>query len=272
MVSKIYDPIELCRLQCRDEDPDRYFISLFGPSHRRKWLWVLLAFNSEISRIRETTRELMIGRIRLQWWREGVEEAAGICVREHHILQALSQLLITDLIDKSILDRILDAREQDLLRECFEDFEQVNVFVQETSGLLALASAQIIGYNPDNTMLAQKIGTAWGLIGLVRSATFHFHSGKSYLPGCKDLHPNPFISSAGVITQMVEKALQLVEEIESDPSYLSERMARLYVSLIKSDIAIARSLVGQNEDWPKEFMFKRQLQICYTAWFGAKRL
>ena len=54
-------------------DYDRYLSALFAPACRREALFALIAFNHEIARIPEAVSEPMLGRIRLQWWREVLE-------------------------------------------------------------------------------------------------------------------------------------------------------------------------------------------------------
>ena len=54
----------------RAADYDRYLSAVFAPAARREALFALIAFNHEIARIPEAVSEPMLGRIRLQWWRE----------------------------------------------------------------------------------------------------------------------------------------------------------------------------------------------------------
>ena len=61
----------------RSADRDRFLGALFAPEPARTDLLALLAFNHELARTRSVTREPMLARIRLEWWREAVAEAAG---------------------------------------------------------------------------------------------------------------------------------------------------------------------------------------------------
>ena len=54
--------------------------------------WLLLAFDHELARTRTVTREPMLARIRLEWWREAVAEAAGSGKpRAQPIVESLSE-------------------------------------------------------------------------------------------------------------------------------------------------------------------------------------
>ena len=61
----------------RSADRDRFLGALFAPEPARRDLLALLAFDHELARTRTVTREPMLARIRLEWWREAVAEAAG---------------------------------------------------------------------------------------------------------------------------------------------------------------------------------------------------
>ena len=63
--------------EVRAADRDRFLAALFAPEPQRRGLLALLAFDHELSRTRNVTREPMLARIRLEWWREAVAEAAG---------------------------------------------------------------------------------------------------------------------------------------------------------------------------------------------------
>ena len=63
--------------QVRRADRDRFLAALFAPEPARSDLLALLAFDHELARTRAVTREPMLARIRLEWWREAVVEAAG---------------------------------------------------------------------------------------------------------------------------------------------------------------------------------------------------
>ena len=66
-----------CEENVRSNDGDRYLATLFAPADKRPFLFALYAFNLEIARVRETIHETMAGEIRLQWWRDVVENTAA---------------------------------------------------------------------------------------------------------------------------------------------------------------------------------------------------
>lgn len=85
--------LSYCADQVRLHDRDRFLAALFAPVARREDLFALYAFNLEVARTREMVREPMMGRIRLQWWRETIEQIAGPGpVRRHDLAEELARL------------------------------------------------------------------------------------------------------------------------------------------------------------------------------------
>ena len=58
-------------------DNDRFLTALFAAAAEREALFALYAFNIEIAKTRETVSEPLIGQMRLQWWRDAIDEIFG---------------------------------------------------------------------------------------------------------------------------------------------------------------------------------------------------
>jgi phytoene synthase len=101
--------------QVRRADRDRFLGALFAPEPQRRDLLALLAFDHELSRTRTVTREPMMARIRLQWWRDAVAEAAGTNrPREQPIVESLSETVRRRDLAPERLVALIDAREEEV--------------------------------------------------------------------------------------------------------------------------------------------------------------
>ena len=90
----------------RAADYDRYLSALFAPVGSREALFALIAFNHEVARIPEAVSEPMLGRIRLQWWREVVEAVyAGAPARRHEVAVPLADAIRACSLDRAPFDR-----------------------------------------------------------------------------------------------------------------------------------------------------------------------
>jgi phytoene synthase len=99
----------------RSADRDRFLGALFAPEPARTDLLALLAFNHELARTRTVTREPMLARIRLEWWREAVAEAAGAGKpRAQPIVESLGETVRRCRLRPQDLIALIDAREEEI--------------------------------------------------------------------------------------------------------------------------------------------------------------
>lgn len=99
----------------RAADRDRFLAVLFAPEPVRRGLLALLAFDHELSRTRTVTREPMLARIRLEWWREAAAEAAGDAVpRAQPTVESLSETARRHNLGVERLTALIDAREEEI--------------------------------------------------------------------------------------------------------------------------------------------------------------
>ena len=96
-------------------DEDRWLATRYAPAEGRERLVAIYLLNQELQRTLHT-KEPMLGKIRVQWWRETIEQVAGKApLRRHDLAEELARVTkdrpdliapINDLIDR--FDDILD--------------------------------------------------------------------------------------------------------------------------------------------------------------------
>ena len=166
----------------RRHDRDRFLASLLAPAGKRPALWALLGFNHEIARVREIVSQPILGQIRLQWWRDTIDEIyQGKPVRRHEVATPLAEAARGHGISRTLLDRMIDARERDLIGEPPADLAALENFLADTAGALLQAQAAVLS-GADGGEAARHVGIAWGLVGLMRSVPFHAPAGLRYIP------------------------------------------------------------------------------------------
>ena len=88
------DDIVGCAKLVEQGDPDRFRTVMAAPVAARRVLFPLYAFNVEVSRAPWVTQEPMIAEMRLQWWRDALEEIAkGKAVRKHEVTTPLAEVI-----------------------------------------------------------------------------------------------------------------------------------------------------------------------------------
>ena len=85
---------QACAEIVRRDDLRLYKTALFAPEPARSRLMVVYAFDIELSRATRASAESLIPRMRLQWWRDVVEEArSGGVPKAHDVAGPLAELL-----------------------------------------------------------------------------------------------------------------------------------------------------------------------------------
>lgn len=165
-------------------DHDRFLTALLArPQHRPK-LFAIYAFNAEIARVREAVSEQMLGQIRLQWWRETLDNLGRGEVPGHEVGIMLSEAFAEKTSVIPALTALIDARERDLDEAPFEDLAALVAYCQATSSALIDLSARTIS-PPDADAASSTIksaGIAYALTGLLRAIPVHASQGRLYLP------------------------------------------------------------------------------------------
>ena len=165
-------------------DYDRWLACLFTPEDSRKSVMALLAFNTEIARIRETVSEAMLGDIRLQWWRDALTDITNGTVRSHPVTQALHELNQAIPIDFSLMQEMIDMRAKDLDPAPIASEGELIVYADTTSGNLhrliynAIGGADLSG----KVEAVVRSGRAYALTGILRAIPFHARNNLLLLP------------------------------------------------------------------------------------------
>ena len=167
------DHFDYCLDQVRQGDRDRYLILLFAPATGRGHLAALAAFNLELARAREQTSESLLALIRLQWWREAIEEIrAGGKVRQHQVATALAEATRAGGLDTHLMLGMIEARESEIEQGAPDSDAAFRARIDATAGNLLRLSLQVLRLETQISGLsaaATRIGHAYGIAGLLRA-------------------------------------------------------------------------------------------------------
>lgn len=147
-------------------DADRFRAAMAAPPAAREVLFPLYAFNVEVARAPWVTLEPMIAEMRLQWWRDALEEIAGAGpVRRHEVVTPLAAILTADMAER--LDEVVAARRWDIYKESFEDRTHFDRYIDQTSGTLMWTAARLLGQTDEAPV--RDIAFAAGVAGFLRA-------------------------------------------------------------------------------------------------------
>ena len=176
------EALETCRDGARRHDPQRFLLSLFMPPPMREAFWVLTAFNIELSRAGEMSRESYTGLIRLKWWQEVLEQIQqGRAVYAHPVSEALAPLLQNHPAMFPRLHSIITARERDIQPETFlfATPAERDAYAEQTGGALLACCAT---FDPGSEDTWQAYGTALAKQGLLRALPYYLRQSRCPIP------------------------------------------------------------------------------------------
>ncbi len=168
----------------RRHDRDRYQTALFAPAARREALFALYAFNHEIARVREAVSQPVLGRIRLQWWRETIAAIyAGGPARRHPVAEALAATIRERGLTRAYLDRLIEAREADFSEEPPAALAVLEDYAEGTSSQLLYLALEALGVrDPPAVEAGRHVGIAYALAGLLRAMPLWAPRGRPIVP------------------------------------------------------------------------------------------
>lgn len=172
-----------CGEELRRYDHDRYLTSLFAPREKRDHLFALYAFNLEVAKTAEVVSEAMLGRIRLQWWREAIEGIYAGTPRHHEVVAPLARAVDAHDLTRCHFERLIDAREADLEPAPPASLAALEAYAEATSSTLVWLALEILGIKDETGRRAGRgLGIAWAYIGLLRALPFHARRRRLHLP------------------------------------------------------------------------------------------
>ena len=132
------DTVATCRQLLAARDRDLLLSSNYANAGDRPRLVALFAFMTELRRIPSLVSEPGLGEIRLQWWREALDEIlAGKTPRAHPVVLALSQSGAINAQTRAIAETLIDARARLLYEPAFASLCDLGDFLGDAEAPLA---------------------------------------------------------------------------------------------------------------------------------------
>ena len=168
-------------------DPDRFLATMAAPPAARARLFPLYAFNLEVARAPWAAQEPLVAEMRLQWWREVVENTAAGAARAHEVAEPLHGLIREAGLPLPILDRMVAARRWDCWREPFADRAALVDYLEDTAAGPMWLAALVLGAPAGAEAAVRAYGRAAGMAGFLAAAPELQARGRYPLPGGTDV-------------------------------------------------------------------------------------
>ncbi|KAI9026173.1 isoprenoid synthase domain-containing protein [Hyaloraphidium curvatum] len=169
----------------RRADYDHYLISLFQPSPSARNTYVTLrAFNVELAQVRDIVSNPLIGRMRMQFWRDTIEECFQGRPRKTPVAVALGEVLKTTQLSKLWFTRIINERDANLDVEQYISVKDMEKYCENTSSALLYLHLDSLGVkNSLADHAASHLGKASGIATLLKGTPYQAKERRVYLPG-----------------------------------------------------------------------------------------
>ncbi len=217
----------------RRDDHDRYLCALFASSAVREDLFSLYAFNAEVAKVRESVSEQLIGRMKLQWWRDliaTIYEGRDV-PKGNPVVQSLADIIQRHGLARDDFETLLDTRERDVGDENFADVADLETYADGTSARLTSLALQILGATDEASRVAGRhVGIAWALTGLMRAVLFQAKANRVLLP--QDLLTDAALTPHDVQERRNAARLGAVIEQVAQTAHAHLAKARTYAARI----------------------------------------
>lgn len=170
----------------RQGDRDRYLALLFSSPRERSGLAAIAAFNLELARAASEISEPMLGLVRLQWWREAVEEiGVGGTTRRHPIVDALAGATRKHGLSIERMLAMIAGKEGELEADGAPAQALFDSRADATAANLIRLWLQVGGRDPAEPALAPataEVGRAYATVGCARSVLLDARRRRVRLP------------------------------------------------------------------------------------------
>ena len=223
-------------------DPDRFAAVMAAPPETRGDLFTLYAFNLEIARAPWVTKEPLIARMRLQFWRDVVE---GEETRAHEVAAPRARLIRARGLSPADLMAMIDAREVEVGTAApFESADALWDFLRGSAGALMALAVQSLG-GPQGHAGARDIGTAQGMANYLMALPALEAAGRRPVP---DGRPEALGALAAQGLALFDKAARHDLPHAARPALLAAWRSRSILKQAARDPSlIASGSVGQCE-------------------------
>lgn len=236
-------------------DPDRFRAVMAAPVEARAQLFPLYAFNLEVARAPWVTQEVLIAEMRLQWWRDVVENAESGAARAHEVAGPLHELIRDFGLPVDVLDRLIAARRWDIHREPHEGVEGLTGYLDDTGGGLMWLAGRALGAPDGAEHSLRAYGWAAAAASYLLAVPELEARGRQPLPQGTTVQEIARLGLAKLVT--ARQARPLVPK-EVFPAFLAGWQAE---SLLKQMLATGSCDVSLSE-------FQRRWRLLWQAFSG----
>ncbi len=153
-----------CQGMVRRQDEDRWLAAGYAQGDAKRRLLALYAFHIELKNIPAAVSEPPLGEIRLQWWREGLQEIRdGKRPRAHPVVEDLAAAGLADEKFEAAIERAIDAAARPLYGEGFTAIDDLTDWLAAAEATFDGIAVGLLGGDKALCAATAQTGTAFAL-------------------------------------------------------------------------------------------------------------
>jgi len=178
------DPAKYCRDLVRERDYEAFLISQFWPRELQDHYMALRAFYVELASVQETVSQTMIGKMRIQFWRDTVKSMSDGRPPQHPVALAVNHAFHKANLPTYHLKRIIDAREAELDTPTHLTIDSLTAHAESTSSTFLYLLLALLNLSSSSTFshAASHLGVAQNIFTLLRALPHHTAQGRMVIP------------------------------------------------------------------------------------------
>ncbi|KAK7063020.1 NADH dehydrogenase (ubiquinone) complex I, assembly factor 6 [Halocaridina rubra] len=163
------DTTQYCLNIVKKYDYENFLSVLLLPGTSRAAAFAVRAFNVEIAQIQDVTSQALIAKMRLQFWRDTLDDIFHGKSPEQPVAIELQRAVAKYKLSKRWLSSLIDSREDHLENKPFESLQSVEDYSEKSNSVLYYLILQSLGVeNVHADHVASHLGKAEGITRLIR--------------------------------------------------------------------------------------------------------
>ncbi|KAI0051400.1 hypothetical protein FA95DRAFT_270299 [Auriscalpium vulgare] len=177
------DPHAYCKNFVRQHDYEGFLISQFYAGDNARAYFALKAFSNELAMIQDSVSNILIGEMRMQFWRDVVKGITDGRPPHHPIALALYDASKTANLAPYHLKRIVDARANELQAPVHLTVDSLTSHAESTASTLLYLLMSVLNLSSETlSHAASHVGVAQSISILLRALPYHAAKGRMVIP------------------------------------------------------------------------------------------
>uniref|UniRef100_A0A0P4VY62 NADH dehydrogenase (ubiquinone) complex I, assembly factor 6 n=2 Tax=Scylla olivacea TaxID=85551 RepID=A0A0P4VY62_SCYOL len=237
-VRRTSNTTQYCLDAVRRYDYENFLALLLLPQGARSAGTAVRAFNVEVAQVQDVTSEVLIAKMRLQFWRETLDEIYNDDVPRQPVAMELHRAIRKHRLSRRWLRSLVDAREEQLERRYFPSITELEAYSEKSNSSLYYLILQALGSeNLHADHAASHLGKAEGIIKSLRGIPHNASKRKVFLP--QDIMMKHGVSQEDVIRGSREQNLKDVVYDVASQAYQHVEHARSFMKDVPKEARVA---------------------------------